>query len=208
MRSDWVPLSASALVIGAMLLVLASVLDPAPPGATAGETFDALVHEPGRWQGAAVMYLFASFGLTLGLPAVATRFVRSGRKLGLTALAVFAVGVICTCGYAMLLLLLRAAVLHGAIEREEMLKLGRDHNLGVFLGGWVAAFYGGVLLLALALFLARSTPRWVPVLLVVFVALLPAQGHVERIGIAATVLVFAVAVTGIAMSAVQGDRRT
>ena len=206
MRSDWVPLSASALVIGAMLLVLGTVLDPAPPGASAGETFDALVREEGRWQASAVMYALASYALTLGLPTLVTRVGRAGRTLGLTAIAFVALGVIGTWGYAMLLLVVRAAVIHDVVLRPEMGRLGHDPTLALFLDVWVAALYGGVLLLAIALLVARSTPRWVPVLLVVFVALLPVGGHLGRVGTAATVMVFAVAATGIATSAVSDAR--
>jgi hypothetical protein len=206
MRSDWVPLSASALVIGAMLLVLGTVLDPAPPGASAGQTFDALVKAEGRWQASAVMYALASFALFLGLPTLLTRIRRAGRNLGLAAVALFALGVIGTWGYAMLLLVVRAAVLSGVVQRPEMDKMGHDPTLALFLDVWVVAFYGGVLLLAVALLVGRTTPRWVPVLLVVFVVLLPVGDHLGRVGIAATVMVFAVAATGIATSAVSDVR--
>jgi len=206
MRSDWVPLSASALVIGAMLLVLGTVLDPAPPGASAGQTFDALVRQEGRWQASAVMYALASFALTLGLPTLVTRVGRAGRRLGLTGIAFLALGVIGTWGYAMLLLVMRAGVIHHVVRRGELGRLGQDPTLALFIDVWVAAFYGGVLMFAIALLLARSTPRWVPVLLVVFVALLPIGGQLGRVGTAATVMVFAVAATGIAMSAGSDGR--
>ena len=47
-------------------------------------------------------------------------------------------------------------------------------------------------------------PRWVPALLVVFVALLPFAAQLGRVGSAVQVLALAVAFTGIAMAAVTG----
>ncbi len=47
--------------------------------------------------------------------------------------------------------------------------MGDDQGLRVFLFGWIGCFYGGVLLLAIALFVARTVTRWVPAVLLVFV---------------------------------------
>jgi hypothetical protein len=82
-----------------------------------------------------------------------------------------------------------------------------DTGLKVFLFGWVAGFYLGVLLIAVALFVARTVPRWVPSLLVVFVAMQPVVSHLGRVGMAAQVLALAVAFTGIAMAAVTGEQQ-
>ena len=205
MRSDWVPLSASALVIGAMALVFGTLLNPSDPGASTAQTLRVVDEDSARWLAMSVMYFFASVALTLGLPSVLTLFGRRGRKLGLTALAVFSVGAIGTCGYAMLLVFFRAMVVEGAIRGSAFSNVTEDKGLTFFLQGWVVCFYGGVVLLAVALFVARSVPRWVPALLVAFVAMLPFAADLGRVGQAAQVLALAVAFTGIAMAAVTGE---
>lgn len=209
MRNDWVPLSASALVIGAMSLVFGSLLNPTSAGSTAAQTLRVVQEDGGRWLAMSVMYFFASLMLTLGLPSILTLFERRGRKLGLTALAVFSIGAIGTCGYAMLMVFFRAMAGADAIKSSALDEVTADQGLTIFLQGWVAGFYGGILLLAVALFVARTVPRWVPSLLLVFVAMMPVVSHLGRVGMAVQVLALAVAFTGIAMAAVTGaNQRT
>ncbi len=207
MRSDWVPLSASALVIGAMSLVFGSLLNPADAGASSAETLRVVNENSARWVAMSVMFVLASLGLTLGLPSVLTLFERRGRKLGLTALAVFTVGTIGTSGYAMLMVFFRAMVVSGAVRGGALDEVAHERGLAVFLNGWIVGFYGGIALLALALFVARSVPRWVPALLVVFVALLPFSTDLGRVGGAIQVMALAVAFTGMAMAAVTGEHQ-
>jgi hypothetical protein len=202
MRNDWVPISASALVIGAMSLVFGSVLNPAEPGASSAETFRVVTDESARWQGMAVMYTFASIALTLGLPAVLSVFDRRGGGLALVGVMVFCVGAVGTCGYAMLMVFFRALVVTGALRGDQLEDVTQDRGLTLFLLGWVGSFYGGVLLIAIALLVAGTTPRWVPGLLVVFVLMLPFASHLGRIGSALQVMAFATAFTGIAVNAV------
>jgi hypothetical protein len=207
MRTDWVPYSASALVIGAMSLVLGSVLNPADTGATTNELVRVVVNDSERWLAMAVLYLFASFALILGLPCVLTLFGGRGRKLGVFGVALMVVGAVGTCGYATLMLFFRALVLADAVKVGAMRTVVADPGLRIFLTGWVVCFYGGVLVIAVALLFARTPPRWVPVLLVVFVAMLPFGTFIGRIGVAAQVMGLAVAFTGIAMTAVSEDGR-
>jgi hypothetical protein len=205
MRSDWVPLSASALVVGAMAMVFGSLLNPAEAGASTAETLRVVDEGSARWLAMAIMFFFASVAITLGLPSVLTLFSRRGRKLGLTAVAVFSVGAIGTCGYAMLLVFFRAMVKEGAVNSAAFGHVTEDKGLTFFLQGWIGCFYGGVVLLAVALWVARTAPRWVPALLVVFVVMLPVAPHLGRVGTAAQILALAVAFTGIAMAAVTGE---
>jgi len=207
MRSDWVPLSASALVIGAMSLVFGSLLNPADAGASSAETLRVVNEDSARWVAMSVMYVLASLSLTLGLPSVLTLFERRGRKLGLVALAVFTVGTIGTAGYAMLMVFFRALVVSGALRGGALDEVTHEPGLAVFLNGWIAGFYGGIALLALALFVSRSVPRWVPALLVVFVAMLPFSTELGRVGGAIQVMALAVAFTGMAMAAVTGEHQ-
>ncbi len=205
MRNDWVPLSASALVIGAMAMVFGSLLNPAEAGASTAETLRVVDEDSARWLAMSVMFFFASIALTLGLPSILTLFTRRGRKLGLTAVALFAVGAIGTCGYAMLLVFFRAMVKEGAVKSAAFGHVTEDKGLTFFLQGWIACFYGGIVLLAVALLVAKSVPRWVPVLLFAFVVMLPIAPHLGRVGSAVQILALAVAFTGIAMAAVTGE---
>jgi hypothetical protein len=207
MRTDWVPLSASALVIGAMSLLFGSVLNPADAGASTGETLQVVSDQSARWLAMAVMYTFASVTLTLGLPAVLSLFLSRGRRLGLTGVVLLTIGAVGTCGYAMLMVFFRALVVAGAVRGKGLDQVTADKGLTVFLAGWVGTFYGGVLVLAVALLVARTTPRWVPALMLVFVVMLPFGSHLGRVGAALQVLALAVAFTGIATAAVSVENR-
>ncbi len=208
MRTDWVPMSASALVIGAMSLVFGSVLNPADPGASGAQTLSVVTEESARWLAMAVMYTFASVALTLGLPALLTLFDRRGRATSMVAVAVFSVGAIGTCGYAMLRVFFRALVVTGALRGGEVEAVTRDRGLSLFVTGWVTCFYGGALLIAVALLMAGTTPRWVPLLLVAFVVMLPFAAQLGRVGTAVQVMAFAAALTGTAVAAVARANRS
>ena len=91
---------------------------------------------------------------------------------------------------------------------EEMGKVAtEDLGLSVFLNGWIASFYLGLLLVALALFLSKKTPPWVPALLVIFVLLFPFAGQIGRVGQVMQVMALAVAFTGVAIAAVNQVNR-
>ena len=203
MRSDWIPLSASALVIGVMALVFGVLLNPADADTSSTETMRLVSEEGGRWLGMSVMYFGASVALMLGLPAMLSLFTSKGRKVGLLAVGVFSIGVIGTAGYSMLLVFFRALVKADAVEDAKMEQVASDNGLSLFLYGWIAGFYVGLLLIALALFLAKKTPIWVPLLIVFFVAMFPFVAQLGRIGQTLQVMGLAVAFTGIAIAAVN-----
>lgn len=208
MRSDWVPFSASALVIGAMSMVLGAVLNPlAGGGGRAAATLRAAGESDTRWLGMAVMYFLASIFLTLGLPAMLSLFVRRGRGLGVVSVGVFAIGTIGLSGFAMLMVFLRTLVTHGMLKTQNLDVLGDDLGLAIFLYGWIIGFYLGVLLIGIALFMSRKTPVWVPLLLVFFVAVLPVSSRLGTVGSALQVLALAVAFTGIAIAAVSDEHK-
>jgi hypothetical protein len=205
MRSNWVPLSASALVIGVMSLVFATLLNPGQSASSTAETLQVVSEQGSRWLAMSVMFILSSITLVFGMPAVVTLFQhRRGRRLGMTAVAVFTVGAIGTCGIAMLLVFFRAIVVVHAVRGTPLDHVGDDSGLRIFLFGWFAGFYGGLLLLAIALLLSRSVSWWIPAALVVFLAFIPFASHLGRVGGAMQILLLAVAFTGIAMAAVQG----
>lgn len=207
MRTDWVPYSASALVIGAMSLVLGAVLSPLSGNQRAAETLQVAVQEDGRWLGMAVMYFLASIFLTLGLPAMLSLFVQRGRSLGLLAVGVFSIGAIGLSGFAMLMVFIRSLVIQDLLKSSGLDQLADDVGLGIFLYGWIAGFYVGILLIAIALFVARKTPAWVAALLLVFVIALPFVQYLGRVGSALQVMALAVAFTGIATAAVSDEHK-
>ena len=203
MRWDWIPLSASALVVGVMALAFGALLNPVPAGGDSAQTVATVAMAGSRWLGMAVMYFLASVTLTLGLPAVLSLFEVRARALGVIAVSVLAVGFIGTSGYAMLLVFFRALVRADAVRTGSLTEVTEDLGLSIFLFGWVAAFYAGVLLIALALLLAHRTPLWVPILLVGFVAVFPVVEDLGRVGQAVQVMALAFAFTGIAIEAVH-----
>jgi formate hydrogenlyase subunit 3/multisubunit Na+/H+ antiporter MnhD subunit len=107
----------------------------------------------------------------------------------------------------MLMVFFRALVKAGAIVSTAVETAGQDQSLTWFLYAWIGGFYGGILLIAIALFLSRTTPRWVPVLLGLFVLVLPISSQLGRVGSAIQVMALAVAFTGIAMAAVSSDSK-
>jgi hypothetical protein len=199
MRTDWVPFSASALVVGMLALAFGALLNPLDSGGSA-DTIRTVSQEGGRLFGMAVMYFVASVAMTLGLPAVVTLFGKRATRLGITATAVFLVGVIGTSGYAMLLVFFRALVKAGGLRSDNLNEVTQEFGLTAFLYGWVAAFYLGLVLLAVALFVAKRTPVWVPTLLLVSVALFPVSSALGKFGRILQLFAMAVAFTGIAVA--------
>lgn len=208
MRNDWVPLSASALVIGAMSLVLGSAMNPAEAGSTTAQTLQVAAGEGTRWLAMAVMYTLASIALVLGLPALLSLVQDRGHRLGLVGTCVFCIGAIGTCSYAMLLVYFRATVVAGAVRGGGLESVTSDPGLVAFLAGWIGCFYLGLLLIAAALLRAGTVPRWVPVLLVAFLVLAPVAPALGRVASTLQVMLLAVAFTGAAMAAVSREQRT
>ncbi len=206
MRVDWVPVSASALVAGATALALGAILLPTGDGDSA-QSLRLVEQNDGRWLAVSGLFFLASVALTLGLPSILTLFERRGSRLGMTALVVFSVGCIGTAGYAMLLAFFRALVLTGAINDEAFSDVTQDAGLNAFLYGWVAAFYVGELLLAVALMRAGTTPRWVPWLLILHVATLPLSSVLPEMLQSGSVLIMTVGFAGIAITANNAEAR-
>lgn len=205
MRFDWVPLSASALVIGAMALVFGSVVNPVANASTA-ETLRSASSDSAAWLAMAVMFSLTSVGLTVGLPAVLLLLPSSGRRIGLAGVLLLAVGAVGTYGYAMLLVFFRALAVNDVVTASELDRVTEDQGLSLFLSGWVGSFYGGVALLAVALWLAGTTPRWVPVALAVFVLVVPLLDELGRWATAGQTMLLAAALTGVATEAVTRAR--
>jgi len=171
MRVDWVPFSASGLVAGATALSVSALL--MPQAEEAQDMLQLVQDEGGRWMAVSLLYFAASVALVIGLPAILTLFERRGFRTGLTAVGVFTVGCVGIAGFAMLLVFFRALVVTNAIDAETIDAVGSEAGLAAVLYGWIGAFYLGELLLSIALFRARTTPLWIPAILLLHVLLFP-----------------------------------
>lgn len=200
MDVDWVPYSATSLVAGASCLVVGAVLVPGE--SDSGASLQALMEQDdARWLAVASFYFAAAVLLTIGIPALLTLLNRRATRVGLVGAGVFVVGCLGTAGYAMLLVLLRALVLSDSLVDVPLDALVSDAGLGVFLYGWVAAFYLGELLLGIALLRARTVRRWMPLLLLAHVAMLPVTTVLPQQLSAATVLLSTAAFAGLGIVA-------
>lgn len=199
MKFEWVPYSAAALVAGAIALAMGGLLMP-----DVGDSADSLrmvEEQGGRWLGVASLYFGSSVAMTVGLPVVLTLLESTGARRGLVGTGLLALGCIGTGAYAVLLVFFRALVLTGAVEAGGLGSVTDDVGLGAFLVTWVAAFYVGELLVAWGLFLAGTTPRWVPMLLLLHVVSLPLSVVLPTRVSAATVLLVAIGLCGVGITA-------
>lgn len=186
---DWLPVSAASLVTGAMALLLASMLTQS--GSDAAETFMIVQEQSGQWLGGAVMFFIASVGLILGLPTIVVLVQGRGRRTGLAACVVLAIGYLGTAGYAALLIFLRALVVTDGVTVADVEAVNNETGLLGFVVAWIGAFYVGELLLAIALLRAGADvcPRWIPVLLLLHVASILASGGPDWVSKVAVLLV-------------------
>ena len=203
MRMDWIPASAAAFVTGAMALTFGSLL--LPSGSSTADTLQVARNEDGRWLAAAVIFFIASVALTLGLPAAMSLFDRRGRTLGMVSAVILAVGFLGTAGYSMLIVFFRAIALETPLTGAQLDDAVHEMGLTVFLYGWIAGFYLGELLLAIALLRAGTTQRWVPLVLIAHVASLVVSSFLPHSLSSALVLLVAVGFSGVAIEAVTRD---
>ena len=202
MRPDLIVLSASALVIGVMCLVFGAALNITDAAPDLTGAVRATGDESGRWLGMAVLWFSASATLTCGMPAILSLFEDRGHRLGAAGVGVLTVGAIGTSGYAALIVFAQAL---GQLEGWEPGRLEgvlQDRGLAALLWVWAFGFYLGALLVAAALLVSRSTPSWVPALLLVFVVLMPFGPLLAEVGQVLRLLALALSFTGMAVAAV------
>lgn len=192
--------SAASLATGALALLLGALITPT---SNATESLTLVESNDGRWLGAAVLFLVASITLTLGLPSIGT-LLRGTPRLGLAALGVFAIGTIATSGYAMLLVFYRALVLTDSLK-GPIADVTSDPGIAGFLVIFVAAFYLGELLLAIALYRAGTVARWIPAVLVAHVLWLAAGRFLPDDLVDLGTLLLAAGLCGIAITANERD---
>lgn len=191
-----------------MSLVLGAVLNPVPDGRRVTGVLQAVEQADGRWLAMAVMYFAASILLTLGLPALLSLFApaRRGRRLGFVATGVFAIGTVGLTGFAMLMVFIRTLVVEDLVKLGSADQMTGEIGLNVFLYGWVAAFYLGALLVAVALLVSGATGVWVPALLALFIVMVPFVQSLGMLGAAIQTLALAVALCGAAVTAASEEQ--
>jgi hypothetical protein len=199
MRLDWVPYSAAALVLGATALSVGALLTPqlSEENVLLSDFADT------RWLAVALLYFVASAALTVGMPSVITLFERRGGRLGLSAIGVFTVGTLGIAGYAFLIAFIRALAQESGVGTLDLETVSQNTGLLAILYGWIGAFYLGELLLGIALLRASTTPKWVPGVLLVHVALFPVSSLLPAEVQSLTALLVTVGLCGVGVTANQ-----
>ena len=221
MRSEWVPFSAGALVTGVMAIMLGQLLNPGGSGNSPTEQMIVAGKHPDQWLAMSVLFFGGAAAMVLGLPCVMSLFTgHRGRVVGMLGVMVFAVGCLGVAAIAALMLMFRALTLAslevGVLPDADVMLVNmslEDPGLTVMLGVWGYGFLLGILLIAVGLLRAQVAPRWVPGLMLAFLALqlgLPflAEGAdtVARMGSTTALLLLTAWFTGIATTATHPSR--
>ena len=199
MVSGWLPWSAASLVSGVVVLLLALVTLP-----LTGDPAAALriAHEnSGSWYLSAFALVLASFCLTMGTPTLLALTSASVRRVGMVSVWVWAVGTIGLTGLGMMLALFEIVVGVFHPTPEQALAV-LESGLVRWLVGWViGSFALGELLVALALWRARSVARWVCVAMLVHTVSLPLTVGLDPTARAVHSLLLGAALLGVAIRA-------
>lgn len=168
MRTRWILWSATMLMLGSLLLAAGVTVSPVPDHLPLAEATEIGAKSPGRWLLSASLMFVASIVLTLGAVTVLV-LLRGRQRLAVVATTLFACGTVGMTGYAALLFFLRGVVVEDLLVPGGMERIEQDGGLAIFSAGWSLCFIGGLTAAAVGMWLDRSTPRWVPVALIVFV---------------------------------------
>jgi len=198
MGERWLPYAAAALATGASALIMGALTLPSSNGT---ELVSTLRASPDRWLLASAAFLYAAFALTLGIPTFLHLLKTRGRTTGQVGAVILAFGTIGTAGYAAMLILFRALVLHAVVEAGEIELLSSDAGLLVYMGAFVLAYEVGLAVLAVALLMAGTVARWIPVLMLGYAVTLPFLRLVPEWWQGVHSLILGVALIGVAVSA-------
>lgn len=171
MGTWWLPWSAASLASGAVLLVLGALA--MPPTSEVGQVIVALDQQDAAWLMASASFFLSSVALTMGLPAILFLIPERRHVSAMVGLWIWGVGTIGTSALAAFLILFRATVRVVEISPKDVEELSRDPVLSLSLLFVVGSFYLGELVVALVLLGSAVVPRWIPVLLLLHVALAP-----------------------------------
>ncbi|MEO5664399.1 MAG: hypothetical protein ABIR39_14055 [Nocardioides sp.] len=199
MGERWLPYAAAALATGACALVMGALTLPSSPNGS--ELIDTLRASPDRWLLASAAFMYAAFALTLGIPTFLHEVKTRGRATAQVGAVIFAFGAIGTAGYAAMLILFRALVTHAVVGEQEIESLSRDPGLLVYMGAFVLAFTVGLVILGVALLMAGTVARWIPVLMIAYAISVPFARLIPDGWQGLHTLILGVALIGVAVSA-------
>lgn len=199
MGERWLPYAAAALTTGACALVMGAITLPSSPNGS--ELVDTLRASPDQWLLAAAAFMYAAFALTLGIPTFLHMVKARGRTTVHVGAVIFGFGTIGTSGYAAMLILFRALVVHAVIDEQAIESLSRDTGVIIYMGAFVFAFIAGLVVLGVALLMAGTVARWIPVLMIAYAVTVPFARLVPDGWQGLHTLVLGSALIGVAVSA-------
>ena len=159
MRTEWLPASAAALVVGSAALFLSSLTIPRPSGD--GTVLQSVVDSPDTWLTPIVVLLIASVGLIVGMPCLLSLFPGRGSTAGYLGTLCLAVGTLALCGFAHQMAVLRSMSLDTTVDDAVVASIVADQLQSGLLQGGFVVFYLGEVLLAIGLTRAGTVPKWV-----------------------------------------------
>lgn len=168
MRTEWILASAVSLVVGGVALTLGFGVLPLPEGQGMEQAMLVAAQSPGRWLASCLLIFAASIALSLGVFALLS-LLRRDRRFAVVAVGLFTTGTIGMCGYATVLAFIRSLILNDQLSPRALDEIAREPGAMAFALAWQACFLLGLCLIALGLLRNGGVPRWVPVLLFVFV---------------------------------------
>lgn len=198
---DWLPISAAALLTGATALVIGAQLVPRPDGE--GTLLRLAGEHPDQWLVLSILLTVAAVGLIIGMPCLFGLFGDRGFRTGLVGTFGMAVGSVLLAAFAQVLVLFRGLALQDALTEELVEVVTSDDLLRFMVTGGFFSFYGGELLLALALYRARTVPTWVPWAFLVHVAVVPLQGFLPTPSQGLPVVLMAIGFAGAGITAAR-----
>lgn len=177
MRTEWIIGSAVMLVVGGVALMLGFAILPLPQDEGMERAVLVASQAPGRWLASCALIFGASIALTLGVVALLA-MLRRDRRFAVLAVGIFTTGTIGMCGYATVLAFIRGLILNEQITTGALDEVVNEPGTIVFGLAWQVCFLIGLCLIAVGLWRNGGVPRWVPILMVAFVAsqLVPMTG--------------------------------
>lgn len=169
MRTEWVMCSAAMLVLGGFSVMFGFGFLPLTGDQGLEEALLVAARTPGRWLASCALIFLGSIALTMGVLAPVS-LMRRDRRLAMVAAGFFVTGTVAMCGYVTVLAFLRGLMLRDQLNPTALAEIAQDPDLVVFALAWQGCLLVGLFLIAVGMFrVPATTPRWIPVLLVMFV---------------------------------------
>ncbi|WP_422758799.1 hypothetical protein [Paenarthrobacter sp. C1] len=169
MRTTWISASAAAWTFGGLAAVLGFALSPVPTDVPLGTAALVASQHDSRWV-VSIFLLFASaIGMCFGVRAIGFLLRDASGFIAWNTAIAYIVGSVGMGGQAMMLAFVRALVNADRSNTYVLDVISADLVLNVLLLTWSAGLFAGLLLLAVGLWRADATPRWIPAAFLAFV---------------------------------------